>query len=65
MRHAINEELDAIKRDIEAANKSTKELIEVLEKQMDDVFAHLHSRIDGDSKGGPKHDVEGKKTAKS
>jgi len=65
MRSAINAELDAIKKDIEAANKSTKELIEVLERQMAEVFNHLHTRIDGDSTGGQKNELAEKKNSKN
>jgi len=65
LRQAINEELDAIKRDIEAANKATKELIEVLEGQMAEVFSHLHSRIDGENTGGPKDEIVSKKNSKN
>jgi len=65
LRSAINAELDAIKKDIEAAQKSTSELIEVLERQMAEVFNHLHSRIDGDSRGGSEHEVKPKKNSQN
>jgi hypothetical protein len=65
VRIAINQELDAIKKDIEAANKAMSELIELLEKQMAEVFNHLHARIDGENTGGPKDEIEPDKNSKN
>jgi len=48
MRHAINEELDSIQQEIRVAHANTLELLMVLETNLEDIFKHLHGRIEGE-----------------
>ena len=48
MRQAINSELDAIKAEIEEAHTNTLHLLKVLETNLEDIFKHLHGRIEGE-----------------
>jgi hypothetical protein len=48
MRRAINDELNSIMQEIEEAHANTQELLRLLETNLEDIFKHLHGRIEGE-----------------